>query len=189
MADGIPAKDDFEDLCLEGMNILIAEDSNFSAKFLEHVLRAYGVISIKRVNDGSEAIAALREFPADICMIDWNMPDVNGIEFTEYIRTNDNSPSNAVPIVMVTGESNIDHVMQARHVGVTGYLIKPCTGAQVLDQVKTAMSKEGDTGTCFHGQANKDISGAITTESHSRKLKQHEVDQIFSDDSAMPSRY
>jgi two-component system, chemotaxis family, chemotaxis protein CheY len=121
------------------INFLIAEDNGFSARILENILRALGARHIKRVVDGIEAVEALKTFPADICFIDWVMPRMNGIEFTNFIRNNEESPDVFLPIIMVTGLSEVENVMDARDAGVTEYLIKPCSVQQILSRVKSVV--------------------------------------------------
>ena len=124
---------------LSDINFLIVEDNRFSARILENILRALGARHIRRAHDGVEAVSVLKSFPADVCFVDWVMPKMDGIQLTQYIRSHTDSPNQFLPVIMVTGSSELEHVMAARDAGVTESLIKPCSVQQILSRIKTVV--------------------------------------------------
>ena len=184
---------------LSNINFLIAEDNGFSARILENILRALGARHIKRVADGIQAIETLQTFSADVCFVDWLMPKMDGIQLTQHIRSDRDSPNPFLPVIMVTGLSELEHVMEARDVGVTEYLIKPCSVRQILSRIKTVVesprsfvrkndyfgpdrrrreAEMGDDerrGTPIKPKPAADMGGGV----NSKKLKQGEGDNLL----------
>jgi len=72
-------------------------------------------------------------------ILDWKMPIVDGIEFTRLVRNSDDSRDPFLPIIMMTGYSELTNVMYARDVGVTEYLIKPCSPKQILSRIRSVV--------------------------------------------------
>jgi two-component system chemotaxis response regulator CheY len=91
-----------------------------------------------------EAIALLEKMhsmgtPVDIVLSDWEMPNYTGLEMLKEVRSNDKFTK--LPFIMVTGVRSTDNVMAALQAGVSGYLVKPFSEAQLLAQVALAWKK------------------------------------------------
>jgi two-component system chemotaxis response regulator CheY len=91
-----------------------------------------------------EAIALLEKMhgmgtPVDIVLSDWEMPNYTGLEMLKEVRSNDKFTK--LPFIMVTGERSTDNVMAALQAGVSGYLVKPFSEAQLLAQLDLAWKK------------------------------------------------
>lgn len=87
---------------------------------------------------GVEALAVLRGIGgADLILLDWRMPVMNGLAF--YLAFRDNPAFRDIPIVVVSGESAVhDH---ARLIGAAGGLLKPVPPALLLDTVRTVLGR------------------------------------------------
>ncbi len=120
---------------LEKLNVLLVED-NFSMRtLLRDVLSAFGVQSIVSVSDGGRAWQELREFPADIAIVDWNMRPVSGLQFVKRVRQGRDSPNPFLPVIMLTAYSERRRVMMGRDAGVTEFLTKPVTPKRLYDRI------------------------------------------------------
>jgi len=64
---------------------------------------------------------------------------MDGIEFTKQVRTSDDSPNIYVPIVMLTGHTEISRVETARDAGVNEFLAKPVSAAKIYQRIKTIL--------------------------------------------------
>jgi putative nucleotidyltransferase with HDIG domain len=80
--------------------------------------RGYHVITAK---NGREATEMLWSHRVDCCFTDINMPEMDGLEFAEYMRQYDNT----VPVVIMTGYPSLDSTIHTLKNGVVDYLIKP----------------------------------------------------------------
>jgi two-component system chemotaxis response regulator CheY len=110
---------------LSNLSVLVVDDNRLMRNLVRSVLFAFGVDNIEEASDGATALEALQKFPADIVITDWQMGPVDGLDFTRIIRTADDSPNPYLPIVMLTGHTEVNRVEEARDAGVTEFLAKP----------------------------------------------------------------
>ena len=121
---------------LSEIEFLVAEDNDFARRIVRDVLKALGARNVRYAKDGAEALNIAKLFPIDIALIDWDMPLIDGIEFTEFIRQSQDSPNPFLPIIMMTAHSEHPKVIEARDKGVNEYLIKPFSAAQLLKRIQ-----------------------------------------------------
>ncbi len=77
--------------------------------------------------------------PVDLALIDWEMKPVNGIDLVRRIRTDPNSLNTFMPIIMVSGHSEIGNIVYARDAGVTEYLVKPISAKTLLSRINNVI--------------------------------------------------
>jgi two-component system chemotaxis response regulator CheY len=116
------------------LKILVVDDNAHMRKLVTTILQAFGVIQIQEAEAGQRAWTVLREFNPDIVVLDWVMEGISGLELVRMIRSDPQSPNPFVPVIMLTGHTSLDHVMQARDAGVNEFIAKPVS-------VKTMMSR------------------------------------------------
>lgn len=121
---------------LSEIEFLVAEDNDFARKIVRDVLKALGARNPRYAIDGGEALTLAKSYPIDIALIDWDMPVIDGIEFTNFIRTSNDSPNPFLPIIMITAFSEHPKVIQARDAGINEYLMKPFSAAQLLKRIQ-----------------------------------------------------
>jgi two-component system chemotaxis response regulator CheY len=108
------------------LDVLLIDDSAVMRKVLTRALRQGGldIGEIAEAGDGMEALEALEQGKAiDIILCDWNMPNMNGLDFVTKAR----SKGYEMPIVMVTTESGDERIQQAQEAGANGFIHKPFT--------------------------------------------------------------
>jgi two-component system chemotaxis response regulator CheY len=113
------------------MKALIVDDSRAMRTILGKILKGLG-FEISEAPNGSEGVNMLStgSLP-DLVLVDWNMPEMNGLEFVRAVRLRRNL--DAVRLVMVTTETESGRIMQALESGANEYIMKPFT-AEVLQQ-------------------------------------------------------
>lgn len=128
---------------LSTMRVLIVDDQKNMIKTIENMLSSICSFkrkgeSVMRANDGREALDILieRRSHVDLVLLDWNMPQLPGIEVIRTIRTSEFSSVKDLPVIMITGESRLADVNDALYAGVDNYLLKPF----VLDDMRTRMN-------------------------------------------------
>jgi two-component system chemotaxis response regulator CheY len=124
---------------LDHVSFLIVDDNKPMRGLVRTILHALGARNVLDVDDAAEALKALRSFPADFVITDWNMQPLDGIEFVRLIRTGDDSPNPFVPIIMLTGHTEMHHVAEARDAGVTEFLAKPISVSSLYTRVKNTI--------------------------------------------------
>jgi len=122
------------------LRTLIVDDSSVMRKIVERALRqaGLGLAIVHEAGTGIEGLDVLRTRPVDLILSDINMPAMDGLEFLRQIRLQNLAPG--VPVVMITTESNEEHVKQAILAGAKGYIRKPFTAEQVKERVLPLVS-------------------------------------------------
>ncbi|MDE2464896.1 MAG: response regulator [Alphaproteobacteria bacterium] len=109
------------------LRVLVIEDNAHMRSLLHSLLHAIGLKQVIETPDGASAFAALRDERPDLVLTDLDMRPMDGIEFTRKVRTDADSPNPYLPIIMVTGHTELAKVIQARDAGVNEFLAKPIT--------------------------------------------------------------
>ena len=111
--------------------ILVVDDSSTMRRIIVNTLARLGYKDTIQAADGVEAWEAYQTNKSDIEAIitDWNMPNMNGLEFVIKVREVDKE----TPIIMVTTEGGKKEVITALKAGVNNYIVKPFT-PQVLKE-------------------------------------------------------
>ncbi len=100
---------------------------------LTKYLRALG-FEIKQAGNGLEGLKALEEMEwADVALVDWNMPGMNGIEFVHSVRAQEKYSE--LRIMMVTSETDVERMLQALEAGADEYVMKPFTQEIIQDKL------------------------------------------------------
>jgi two-component system chemotaxis response regulator CheY len=107
------------------MHALVVDDSNTIRIILTAYLKKLGFDVTVAVN-GREALDRLRGMAkADIVLVDWNMPEMDGLSFVRAVRA-DNEYA-ALPLMMVTTNVELCNVAEALDAGANEYMMKPFT--------------------------------------------------------------
>lgn len=114
------------------MNALVIDDSRAMRLILGRMLRELG-FDVADATNGREGLDQLTDTAPDLVLVDWNMPEMSGIEFLEAMRRPPYSSTSKV--VMVTTETEIPQVLRALGAGADEYLMKPFTKDAVLDKL------------------------------------------------------
>ncbi|HVS72052.1 MAG TPA: response regulator [Phycisphaerae bacterium] len=119
------------------MKILLVDDSRTMRNIQKKVLEALGAVEFTEANDGLEALTAIGGNPDGfaLILIDWNMPNMDGITLVGRIRANDKK----TPLIMVTTESEKSRIIDAIKAGVNNYALKPFTPEVLLQKVKQTL--------------------------------------------------
>lgn len=124
---------------LEQLNILVVDDNRHMRFLVRMILKSLGVRHVVEAEEGASAFKTLDKFDADIVICDWAMQPMDGIEFTKNIRTSDDSPNAYVPIIMLTGHTEVSRVVTARDAGVNEFLAKPVSAAKIYQRIKAIL--------------------------------------------------
>lgn len=117
---------DFSDL-----RVLVCDDSRQIRSLISSFLLGFGVKDVDEALDADDAFERLLDFDPDLVITDWNMPPTDGLEFVRRVRNSEDSPNPYVPIIMLTGYTELHRVKQARDSGISAFLAKPVS-AQAL---------------------------------------------------------
>jgi two-component system chemotaxis response regulator CheY len=124
---------------MEGLRVLVVDDSVASRHYLRRLLEELGIERISEAADGKQAVDLLQDTMVDLVITDYNMPEMDGRELTEYIRTQ--SWQNSVPILMVTGEQNMGRLAAVERAGVSAICDKPFEAASIRQLISDALTR------------------------------------------------
>lgn len=116
--------------------ILVAEDHAATRRFLEKLLTKAGY-EVTTTRNGREALDRFRQTFHPIVLIDWIMPEVNGLELCAALR--ENPDQGYVYIIFVTARNSKDDLVEALQVGADDYVTKPFDRGELLARIKTGV--------------------------------------------------
>ncbi|MDR2480328.1 MAG: response regulator [Treponema sp.] len=104
--------------------VLVVDDSRIMRNIVKNTFSQMNISSqFLDAGNGIEAMHHLRSQRVDIILLDWNMPELSGIDFLRHVRA---LPEYAkLPIIMVTSEAARYNVIEALKAGATDYIVKP----------------------------------------------------------------
>jgi two-component system chemotaxis response regulator CheY len=116
-------------------NALVMDDSRAMRGVLSKILVQLGFETLQAAN-GIEALAVMaREGDTiEVILADWNMPEMNGLEFVKALRAQPRF--DAVRILMVTTETEVDQMILALTAGANEYVMKPFTPSMVEEKLR-----------------------------------------------------
>ncbi len=119
---------------------MIVDDSKAMRMILRKMVNELGYDTTEAAN-GQEALQSLEREPSppSLMFIDWNMPVMCGIDLVKAVRSD--SRYAASILIMVTTETDIQHISQALDAGANEYVMKPFTKESIEDKLR-ALSVE-----------------------------------------------
>lgn len=103
--------------------ILVVDDSMTMRRIITRALANIGSFTLIEAANGLEGLAKLQSADVHLIISDWNMPEMNGLDFVKAVRAIGRFAG--TPILMVTTVNHKQEVYEAVKSGVNGYLVKP----------------------------------------------------------------
>ena len=113
--------------------ILIVDDAVVDRQNLERILCAEGH-SVMLAESGEQAILRARSDQPDLILMDVNMPELDGFAATRRLKAD--AATRDIPVVFVTGKNQKADIAWGRMLGARGYVGKPYTREQLLEQIE-----------------------------------------------------
>lgn len=122
---------------------LVVDDSKIMRSAVKRALNQLMLAEFEFVEakDGEDALEKFNEEPIEIMFVDWNMPNMTGVEFSQVVREQGNSQ---IPIIMVTAEKSLGKVDKALNEGgANEYITKPFTADKMRKTIGSYFDDEG----------------------------------------------
>jgi two-component system chemotaxis response regulator CheY len=131
---------DLELFDVHEVRVLLVDDSKLARNHIRRVLNGLGLQKIIEANNGAEALTILKDNTFDLVVTDYNMPEMDGRELSEFIRF---TPETAhIPIIMVTSESTSSlHMANIHQTGVNALCDKPFEVDEVRKMLTSLLGK------------------------------------------------
>ncbi|RME00946.1 MAG: response regulator [Calditrichaeota bacterium] len=123
------------------MKFLAVDDSPTMRRIVANTLRRIGYDDIVEAANGKDALAKLYSEKIDFIITDWNMPEMDGLEFIQAIKSDDNYKE--LPILMITTRGVKDDILEAMKAGVSSYIVKPFTPQTLKEKIESILQLDG----------------------------------------------
>jgi len=132
-----PDTEDLEDFPVGELRVLIVDDSITSRHHISRLFNRLGIVKISEAVNGKQAVELINNQYFDLVVTDYNMPEMDGKELTEYIR--DQSKQASIPILMITSESDSGRLAAVQQSGVSAICDKPFDPKTIKRVLKTSV--------------------------------------------------
>ena len=128
-------------LDLSQQSVMIVDDNRHMRALLCSIFRALGIKNLKEVGDGETALMEVEAFEPTLVVTDWHMEPMDGISLVKNIRHSASSSVKYVPIIMLTGHSDLHRVQEARDCGVHEFMAKPVSAKDLLKRLEAIIGQ------------------------------------------------
>jgi len=118
------------------IRILVVEDDPFFQRVLLKRLAAEGY-QVQAASDGREGMKAIVTFEPDLVVSDWMMPQVDGLELCQSVKTG--LRETAPYFILLTAKGEISDKLLALDTGADDYLVKPCDQGELMARVRAGL--------------------------------------------------
>ena len=120
------------------MKILLIDDSKTMRNIQKSVLAQLGHTTVEEACDGQDALSKVGAYKPDLILVDWNMPNMDGLTFVKHFR----QTNKTTPMIMVTTEAEKARVIEAIKAGVNNYVVKPFTPDLLSQRISETISRK-----------------------------------------------
>ena len=124
-----------------GLSVLIVDDSKSMRNLIRALLRTFGIDDVIEAGDGAAALEILKTQPRDLIITDLSMGPMDGVEFVQRLRQPGTGSNPLIPVLMVSGHTELVDVKRALDAGVTEFLTKPVTAAALSMRIKSIIER------------------------------------------------
>ncbi len=126
------------------LSIMIVDDDMLMRNLVKSMLFSLGITKVSIQSNPNEAINDIVALKPDILITDWEMKPINGLDFSKKIRGMNNPLLSHLPIIMLTGYTQIDRVFAAREIGINEFLAKPVSVQTLYSRILSVAKRPRD---------------------------------------------
>jgi DNA-binding response OmpR family regulator len=123
---------------MKTLTILVAEDDLLTRMTLERSVVQWGY-QLVSASDGETARELLRTRTIDVCLLDWDLPRISGIEICQWLRTN--NTSRPPYVVLIAGTEQPEEIQTGYEAGANDYVTRPCDLKYLRRRIATVADK------------------------------------------------
>jgi DNA-binding response OmpR family regulator len=123
---------------MKTLTILVAEDDLLTRMSLERSVIQWGYQLVSAA-DGENARELLRTRTIDVCLLDWDLPKLNGIELCQWLRTQ--TTAQAPYVVLIAGTEQPEEIQTGYEAGANDYVTRPCDLKYLRRRIATVADK------------------------------------------------
>ena len=126
--------DDFSKID-RSVELLVVDDDSDMRNLVKFILGKAGFTNIVEAADAKEGIDLIENGKVDLVLLDWQMPEVSGIELLKWARAYDIR----LPIVMMTAQGTKERVQEALEAGSNDYIVKPFQPKVLVSKIEEVL--------------------------------------------------
>lgn len=119
---------------------LVLEDSPTMRRVIVNAVQKYEDSDVLGAADGYDGIELLSKHKFDFFVIDWLMPNIDGLTFVRKIRSLETYKN--TPVLMITTKSSKSDIVEAITAGIDDYVLKPIVPSIVLEKINTLFERK-----------------------------------------------
>ncbi|TRZ55148.1 MAG: response regulator [Streptomycetaceae bacterium] len=120
--------------------ILAIDDDLDILKLIRFMLTKEGY-SVITADGGAEGLRLAKELNPDLILLDVSMPAVSGLDVLQAVRSDKDSKTNTIPILMLTAQVATEDIDEALSLGANAYMVKPFRPSNLLAKIPTLLKK------------------------------------------------
>ncbi len=124
---------------MDQIKFLAVDDSPTMRRIVVNTLKRIGYDDVIEAANGKDALAKLYSEKVDVVITDWNMPEMNGLEFVKAVKSDENFKD--LPILMITTRGVKDDILEAMRAGVSSYIVKPFSPQTLKSKIETILKQ------------------------------------------------
>ena len=123
----------------KNLRFLVVDDFSTMRRIVRNLLKELGFNNVEEAEDGVDALNKLRAGGFDFVVSDWNMPNMDGLQLLQAIRS---TPAlSHLPVLMITAEAKKENIIAAAQAGASGYIVKPFTAVVLSEKLQKIFEK------------------------------------------------
>lgn len=129
---------------LADLRVLVADDEAFSLSIIGRMLREMGCKDVLPADSGAKAFSMFQvesKPPIKLAILDFNMPDLNGLQLLKLIRTGKTAAVRNLPVLMLTGTADGGLVSAAAALDIGAFVVKPVSKATLSTRIAKALTE------------------------------------------------
>ncbi|MBL6957453.1 MAG: response regulator [Rhodospirillales bacterium] len=132
-----PVKD--PDRVLRDKTYLIIDDKPYSMAMTKGFLKTFGMTRQIDAVDAIQGYRILRDEAVDLVLVSYEMPFMNGIDFTIRVRQDAESPDPRKPVIVLSWDARESTVLEAINAGVNEFMVKPLSATALYERVRSTL--------------------------------------------------
>jgi CheY-like chemotaxis protein len=120
---------------LEHSTVLLVDDNPKSLDMLSSIFHGFGVKEQIKCESAAAAVEIVKRRTIDLILVDCSMPDMDGYDFTRWLRRETPPPVRYTPVIMLTGHAATSGVQKSRDCGASFVIAKPLTPTVLLKRI------------------------------------------------------
>ena len=126
---------------LSKVSVLVVDDNAHMIHIVRSMLLGFGISRTFESRDAADAFDITRHEPVDLIIADYQMPILDGLEFTEMVRKGHDSRNPFMPIILLTAHTERSKIIAARDAGVTEVCAKPINARELWTKIAAVVNQ------------------------------------------------